>query len=252
MTRLHGRSVLLTRSAGAGRSLSERLRTLGARVESRPAVHLVPPQDPAACAEAVSHLGRYDWVLFTSANGVRFFFSVLRRMAPPSFGAKVGAIGSVTAAALAAQGTPAAVVARQNDSEGFVAALSGQITTGQRVLLVRPERARRVLRDALLALGAELDAVVFYRNIPPDDIDAIARDVSTDRYDVVVLHSPSALQHLLDAAAGDEAIRRALRRSAIVAVGGITASALEQAGVVVSAVAKEASDDGILDAICAL
>jgi uroporphyrinogen-III synthase len=120
------------------------------------------------------------------------------------------------------------------------------------VLLVRPERAGALLPRAIRELGAELDAVVFYRNVAPPDVGETARMIREDRYDVVVFASPSALEHLLRADAPERGIVEALRRLSTVAIGSVTAAALEQAGIPPGAVARRPSNEGILEAVCSL
>lgn len=248
---LAGHSILLTRPVERSLALARRLGDLGARVESRPTVRLVPPEDTAPAERAVARLESYDWVVFTSANGVHFFFALverLRRGSPPP-AQRVAAIGPATAQALMDKGVAPAVRATESRSEGLAQALRDRVLPNQRVLLVRPQRARHVLPAALRAVGASVDAVPFYRNVPAVEIQSIVRDLCDGRFDIVVFASPSAMHHLLQAAQPPSAVREALRSTSIVAIGQVTAAAVDEAGLRAAAIASRPSDEGIVEAI---
>ena len=165
----------------------------------------------------------------------------------------LSAIGPSTARALQASGVRLRVIANDSSAEGLAKALGGQVKQGDRVLLVRPEVAREVLPSALRSAGALVDTVPFYRNVPAPDVADIARDVRREVFNVVVFTSPSTAQRLLDgAAASGIEIMNALRRIKVVAIGDVTARALENAGISVGAVASRPSDEGSVEAICGL
>jgi uroporphyrinogen-III synthase len=244
---LAGRVVLVARPAGRGEPLAGLLRALGAEVEIRPTIVLEPPEDPRPAALAARRCDAFDWVVFTSPSGVQFFFASPSIAALPS----VAAIGPATARELERRGVACGVVARDSRAEGLAEALRASIVPGQRVLLVQPEVARPVLRRGIEELGAAVEAVAFYRNVAAAGAPAVARDVAAGRYDAIVLTSPSALERLLDAAADRAAVVAALRRARLVAIGGVTAAALERHGLAPAAVAREPSAEGIADAVVA-
>jgi uroporphyrinogen-III synthase len=249
---LYDRAVLVTRPAERSEELKRKLEALGARVEARPTIALELPSDPEPARVALNRLGTYDWALFTSATGVRFFQLLAQRALGrmPRIEVAVAAIGPSTARALRAAGIRPRVVARDSTGEGLAEALSGRVKQGHRVLLVRPEVAREALPSALRAAGALVDTVAFYRNVAAQDVADIARDVRREVFDVVIFTSPSTAQRLFDGAisAGVE-IRDTLRRVKVVAIGEVTARALRETGLTVDAVAPAPSDDGIVEAV---
>jgi len=249
---LEGRSILVTRPAERAQELVRRLEALGARVEARPTIALEPPRNREPVRAAIRRLGRYDWLLFTSPSGVEFFFKALRQEQTPFAAPRAGiaAIGAGTTRTLARHDLTVDLVAEESRGEGLAAALLARIERGQRVLLVRPERAREVLPAMLRAAAVELDLVAFYRNVAAPGIDRIARDIEADRFDVVVFTSPSTLLRLLERS-GAELIQ-ALGRAKTVAIGEVTADALGDAGLGVNGVASRPSVSGIVDAVCAL
>lgn len=252
---LAGRRILLTRPAGQGGELAERLLELGAVLEHRPVIELVPPSDPAPPRAALARLDRFDWVLFTSANGVRFFFELATGTTegPPASLPAVGCVGAATARALTERGVTATVVAQRSQAEGLFEALEPRIHAGQRVLLVRPEVSRPVLRRLLERAGVIVDAPVFYRNVPADGLAELLEALGRGRYDAVVLTAPSTLRSLLQASdrAGRPG-RQVLRGLPLVAIGDVTAAAIREEGFAVGAVAAEPSDAGLLGALRAL
>lgn len=249
---LYDRTVLITRPAERSEGLKRKLEALGARVEARPTIALELPTDSGPARLALMGLSTYDWVLFTSPSGVRFFTLLAQRVLGriPRLDVAVAAIGPATAQALQAVGIKPQVVARDSSGEGLAEALGGRVKQGQRVLLARPEVAREVLPEALRSAGALVDTVAFYRNVAALDVADIARDVRREVFDVVVFTSPSTAHRLFDGATGAGVeIGDALRRVKIVAIGEVTARALREAGITVGAVAVRPSDDGIVEAV---
>jgi len=238
---LAGLAVLLARPAGRAGELAALLRALGADVHVRPTIELQDPADAEPARRAVAAVGDCDWVLFTSAEGVERFAALHRRLHGRALPERprLAAVGPATARAIARAGGAAAVVAPQATSEGLAAALARRIGAGDRVLLVRPEVARPVLGTALARIGARVEAVAFYRNVPAPGLAELVEDVGRDRFQVLVLTAPSTLEHLL-AAAGEPGRGRllaGLSRMAIVAIGTVTARAIAAAGLRAAAVA---------------
>ena len=252
---LYERVILVTRPADRNAALKRKLEGLGARVDARPTIDLDLPRDFEPARRALLGLARYEWVVFTSPGGVRYFEALGRRVLgrPPRPQGAVAAIGPATAAALRQAGVEPAVVAVSSSAEGLVEALGGRVRAGQRVLLVRPEESREVLPQALRTGGALVDAIPFYRNVAARAVAEIAADVRRDAYDAVVFTSPSTALRLLEGAAEAEVeIHDALRRARIVAIGDVTARALAELGLPAGAVAATPSDDGIVEAVCSL
>ena len=252
---LTGRAVLLTRAAERAGGLAEGLREQGARVDTRPTIALEPPLDPRAAREAVRGLGEFDWVVFTSANGVRFFDALYRELDDHDAQdlPRIAVIGPATAREAESVGYRVTLVAEDSSSEGLADALTGGITPGAVVLVVRPEVARPVLPRALQAIGATARPVAFYRNRPAEDVAQVAAAVSAGNYDVVLLSSPSSLERLLEARPRErELLMSALARTRIVAIGPVTASAVERHGLSCAAVARQPTDEAVLRCVIGL
>lgn len=246
---LAGCRILITRPAPRAAALARRLESLGARVFLRPTIRIVPVGDPLSARRALAALERYAWVVFTSVNGVERFFEFHEATGAGGLPA-VAAIGRSTARALESRGVRPNMLPHTARSEDLARELADRVGPGTRLLLVQPEVARDVLPRALRAAGAVVDAVPFYRTRGAEDAPHIAEELTRDAFDVAVFTSPSTLRELLRGAREhDVPVEAALRRTANVAIGEVTAESLRRAGLPVAAVAEQADDAGLIDAI---
>ncbi len=169
---LAGRRIVITRRREQAEGLREALRRKGAAVIEFPTITLKPPRSWQALDRALEHLDDYAWVIFTSANGVEFFFRRLRakrKKIRPLWRARLAAIGPSTAAALRQCGLRADVVPIEYKAEGLLRALARREKSwrGKRVLLARAAKAREALPRELRRRGARVDVVEAYRTVVP-------------------------------------------------------------------------------------
>ncbi len=151
----------------------QRYQHLGTIVH-RPLIKPVPLSDYSQADGALGGLGEFDWVLFTSTNGVKFFFERLHAIGLDSralAGCKVAAIGQTTAARLREDGILVDLQPELESSEGLVAELTRAGVKGARVLLVRPRTARNIITEGLAAEGAFVEPVIMYENIEVEGLD---------------------------------------------------------------------------------
>jgi uroporphyrinogen-III synthase len=248
---LAGRFVLLTRPADSGRRLPAALAALGATVDQRPTIAFASPADPQGARRALERIDSYDWLVFTSANGVRFFDDARRERGKlASFRGRVAAIGGATSDAAAAVGLTPEVVAEERLSEGLARAISACASADERVLLVRPEVSRDILAPRLREAGLQVDDVAFYRTAAAPGLDQLVADVGQRRYDAIVFTSASTFERLLGASADAGVdLTDALSEARLVAIGPVTAKAITSAGQRVRSIATEPSEQGLLAAI---
>ena len=184
---LKGRRVMVTRPREQLTELAEGLRVRGADVVEAPVIRIEPPLDKAPLAQAIQRLAEYDWIVFTSANGVRFLRAGLRELGKElrEIGqAKLAAIGPATAATLEAEGLRVDVVPERFIAEEIFAALErfGPVDDC-RVLLPRADIAREALPNLLRAAGASVDVVVAYRTVSVSEELASAMQLISDGQD---------------------------------------------------------------------
>ena len=207
---LLGRKIAVTRDARHASSLVNALRNLGASVASCPTIEIAPPDDPSNLDAAVARLSSYDWVVFTSANGVERLIERLLASGRDvrDFGnARFACIGPATAESLRARGLRVDVMPESYVAESLLEALSAAgPMDGARVLLARAAVARDVLPDSLREAGASVDVVEAYRTIvPAEAAEAVRRVVDSPDEVLVTLTSSSTASHFASLA-GDSHI----------------------------------------------
>ena len=223
---LFGRRVLVARAHEQAVELALELRRRAAEPVLVPLLELVPAADPAALATALSGASGYDWIVYTSANAVRF-----ASPDPASLGrTRVACIGAATAQAAREAGLRVDVVPEGESTPERLAealAAAGPLD-GRRVLFPRAARGREALVDALAARGARVDAVEAYCTRTPDGADRALREALAPGLDAVVLTSPSTVVHLFERLSPTE--RDALCARAVFAcIGPTTSAALARA-----------------------
>ena len=249
---LFGRRVLVTRARSQASRLTAALEELGAEVREVPAIRIAPPTDGyAAIDAAIGTLMDYQWLVFTSANGVSAFFARLAAAGKDARAlgyAQVAAIGTATAAKLREYGIRADVVPEEFRAEGVVAALKGKLPPHARVLLPRAEQAREVLPDGLRALGATVDVAPVYRTeAAAADGEALAADLAAGAYDYVTFTSSSTVRNLAKILGGSAP----LAHTRAACIGPVTAETARELGIEPALVAEEYTIAGLTRAIAA-
>lgn len=234
---LLGRSIVVTRAREQASGLAARLGELGARVVECPAIEIVPLQDYAACDSALVHLAQYGWIIFTSVNGVKYFWERLayHNMDTRSLaGCKVAAIGPATAHALRTLGVAPDLIPPEYVAESVASALlerEGENLNGMRILLPRAARARAALPDELAAKGAIVDIVPMYETRPGQGGIAEVRDLLAAReLDCITFASSSTVENFLKLVSAEELQKHP--EITFAAIGPITAQTLARHGLV--------------------
>lgn len=272
---LLGKRILVTRTLEQAATFSERLRALGAIPIEFPVIRIAPPDDWQPLDDALRHLcgatfAYYDWLIFTSANGVESVFERMNEFGlalPIASITRVAAIGPATAAALAHYGVQTDLVPGEYIAEGVAAALvedarsRGASLAGKRVLLARAAEARDVLVTQLQAAGATVQEVAAYRTLAVgiDDVKGleVARMLRFSELDMLTFTSSSTvrnLMHWLTLSAPDVAAK--LRDTTagetlpiIACIGPITAQTAREMGLQVQIEATTFTIDGLIEAI---
>ena len=241
---LFGKRVVVTRAQRQADSLSESLHAFGADVIEFPAIELVPPEDCAPLDRALARIASYDWLIFTSVNGVRFFLERLDRSPHDlrSLKARLCAIGPATRHALEGLHLKVDLMPQEYIAEGVLAAFAPFDLTGQQILLPRAQVARDLIPLELEKRGAVVDVVPAYRNIVPKvSAERLSRAAHADW---ITFTSSSTVKNFLAMAGPD--ILDGVR---IASIGPVTSETLRQHGLTVHAEAKHYTVEGMLQAI---
>ena len=205
--------------------------------------------------EALSRLADYDWIVFTSANGVKFFLEALRSkgLDVRAMGnAGICAIGPATAAALESSGLRVDLVPETYVAESVIEALSSQEDlSGKKVLLPRAEIARKVLPDSLRALGARVDDIALYstRIDEPENSGKVRQQLVAGEIDLVTFTSSSTVENFV-ALVGEKELRAAAERTLFASIGPITAAKAEDYGLKSAIVPETYTIAALCEAIC--
>jgi uroporphyrinogen III methyltransferase/synthase len=257
---LAGKRVLLARAEGQNESPARLLRERFAEPVIIPSIAIGPPDDEGALQRALARARDFDWVVFTSANGVERTWITLAALGEREdvFGAaRFAVVGSATRDALEAHGPEAQVVAKEFRGEGVAAALIEAIQsapasgTVRRVLILRAHEASDVLPEALVAAGVEVVVIAAYRTRAlPVGVAEIKARLEAGTLDVVIFSSGSTVDALCDAfGSSSDAAPRALAPCVVACIGPLTAAAARGRGIRVDVVPSVATFTEVIAAL---
>ncbi len=254
---LAGRRIVVTRAGAQAGDLVARLLALGAEPIECPAISIAPLLDFTQLDKAIGNLKSYDWVIFTSVNGVAAFTARMRMLgvSPEELcAAMLAAIGPATREALIALGCAVDFMPGSYVAEAIVEQING--VDRCRILLPRADIARRMLADGLREKGATVDEVDAYRTLGGDSSNSLAALLQAGSADAVTFTSSSTVRYSFDALSqsGLQAYESAalLNRTAVVCIGPITAQTARELGIRVAAVAEQYTTDGLVQALLQL
>ncbi len=249
---LGGKRIVVTRARAQASSLAQSLEALGCEVIAFPTIEIQPPESYSALDEAIESIRGYDWLIFTSVNGVEQFFNrakLLRKSLADLKEIAVAAIGPETAKRLEAEGLQCRLVPKQYQAEGIIALLSPEQMCGKRVLIPRAAKARDILPHTLRTWGAEVHLIEAYRTvIPGEDISGLLRSLGAGKVDMVTFTSSSTVANFVELLGG-QSLMDALAKTAIACIGPITQKTVEELGGHADVVATDFTIPGLVRAI---
>lgn len=247
---LFGQRILLTRPAAESDRSSADLEALGAEVIPAPTLEILPLLDFQPLDDVLHRLSDFQWLVFTSSNGVRHFLDRLAAVGLDlrALGAlKIAAIGPSTASALAGYHLRADLVPDSYQSEALADALR-PLVAGQRVLLARADRGRTVLKDELSQV-AQVEQIAVYRNADAVSLPETAlRRLQEGSLDWITLTS-SAMTERLHALLPPEALARIGRQIRLASLSPVTSAAARKLGWPVAVEAPEATWPSLVAAL---
>lgn len=218
--------------------MAEILESAGASVIFCPTIEIAPPDSWSGLDQAISRISTYHWIVFTSANAVKFFH---QRVGDLGLNISIidsllsCCIGPATASALESKGARVDVIAAESIAEGALRAIvdhtgGAPAIKGLRFLIPRAQVARQFLPDELGKLGAIVDTVAVYKTVKPDlDGRAITRLLEERCISAITFTSPSTVEHFFEVL-GSPGLADLLKGVLIACIGPVTAAAARRRG----------------------
>jgi uroporphyrinogen III methyltransferase/synthase len=229
---LFGRKIVVTRAREQSAGFIAQLHALGAETLELPAIRIEPL--PWECED----LGRFDWVIFTSVNGVKYFFDRIEDVR--QLRGRICAIGPATRAAVEGMRLKIDLIGEEYVAESLLAAFEVQELAGKRVLLARAETARDVLPEGLRRRGAEVEVLPVYRTVAPGTIP----DEALRGADWITFTSSSTVRNTV-AMLGAEAVGRIK----IASIGPVTSATVREFGLEVALEAHPYTIEGLVSGL---
>jgi len=251
---LFGKRIVVTRAREQASTFLTALSELGADCIEFPTIEVVPPLSYEGLDRAIAELERYQWVIFTSVNGVKFFFERLRFLGKDSRslkGMKVAAIGAKTGDAIRDNGIVPDLVPEEFRAEAVVEAFHREDVEGLRILLPRAAQAREVLPAELEKMGASVHVVEAYRTEKAHGDKSILREMMEGkRIQMITFTSSSTVQNFIEAFDEEgERFFRWMENVSVACIGPVTAKTAEKKGLQVDLVAGEYTIDALTRSI---
>ena len=245
---LFGKGIVITRPEAQAEQFSVLLNAEGARVIHFPTINIVPPESYDGLDQAISQLAQYQWIIFTSANGVSFFFQRLIKLGRDIRDLKdirICTIGPATAAAIEKLGIRVDLVPDEYISEGVVREFEKFNINGSRILLPRAEIARDVIPDGLAKLGAKVNVVTTYRTVNSGKKKLeLASLMNEGKVDVITFTSPSTVTNFMEIMGRNYVIPPQVK---IACIGPVTAAAVKKAGLPVDIIQERYTVPGLVE-----
>lgn len=243
---LFGKRIVVTRTRTQVGDLSKKLTQLGADVMELPTIRIEPPKDLKEFGQSVMDCHTYDWIVFTSPNGVEKFFEMFYKLyqdARSIGGAKIAAIGPGTADKIKQMHLAVDLLPEKFVAEGLIQAFKKVNVENQTILWVKAEQTREVIANELTGMGAIVDEAIAYRTVPETESHEAITRFKEEGADVITFTSASTVEHFLD-------LKLPLSdKIKIASIGPVTSKTLKDRGLRVDIEAKEHTIPGLVSAI---
>lgn len=249
---LFGKKIIVTRSREQANPLSQAIADLGGEPVEFPTISIAEPEDYAPLDRAIANISLYDWLIFTSVNGVTYFFNRLRTLnydIRDLAEIRICAIGPQTAEALQSMMLKVDYIPAEYQAEEIIKGLKDKIKPKSRILLARADIARKVLPKGLAGLGATVDEVIAYRTVTGEGNSYLIRQMlEQGEIDLITFTSSSTVRNFFAKLKTSNPVSL-LGCTRVACIGPITASTAKEMGLTVDIQAKEYTIKGLLEAI---
>ena len=252
---LFGKKIIITRTREQASELMAGLEEMGANCLEYSTINIQPVESYELFDAELERLNEYHWILFTSLNGVKYFFERLNKLGMDSRdlkGPDIATVGKSTADDLHRYGINADLIPNVFTGEGLAQSLLDQGVEGRNILIPRAQQAREILPETLRGAGAQVTVAPVYRNVPTEGRrEALREELEKGDVDMITFTSSSTVRNflsMLDARDGDE-LQQLLKGVKIAAIGPITAKTVTDNGLQVDIMPEEYTIDAFTHSI---
>ena len=245
---LFGKTVVVTRAREQASEFRFLLEEKGAHCLEFPTIEVVPPASWEPLDKAIQNLSDYNWVIFTSVNGVKFFFQRLEehdKDVRALYGLRIGAIGPKTAASLSQRGLRLDLVPSEYRAEAVIEELGEEEMRGKRFLLPRAAKAREILPEKIEEVGGQIDVVPTYETIRPrGKSDEVRSLLKKNLISCITFTSSSTVENFAAMFPGDD-LPALVDKAVVACIGPITAQTAREQGLDVNIMPAEYTIDAL-------
>jgi uroporphyrinogen-III synthase len=250
---LENKKIVITRSENQAGGLVKQIEALGGLGVIFPTIKIRDADSWQACDNALRNIDTFDWIVFTSANAVYYFYQRAEKFEVRGAGTKIAAVGSKTAKALDRYGVTIDLEPDEFSARGLMTAFENYDLIGKRLLLPASNLSRYELFDGLRERGAAVERIEVYQTLPNDALDAegMTRWMRNGDVDCLTFFSPSAFDFFVDLM-GESVIELLKEGSvAIAAIGPTTAKAIEKRKLAVAIQPDRSTEEDFIKALFA-
>ena len=249
---LMGKRIAVTRAREQASDLVKRLSDLGAECLECPTIKVVPPDDWKPLDTAIENISSYDWLVFTSVNGVNYFFERLYAKGKDVralSGLNTAVIGPATEGRLFNFGLKSDIVPKNYRAESIIEAFKNEEVTGKKILLPRAKDARPILPVELTKMGAIVDEIIsYYTKEVRDSADLLLKRLKEDAIDLITFTSSSTVKNF-KAILPNNIFETKMKDITVACIGPITADTAKNLGFDVHIIANSFTMPGLCEAI---
>jgi uroporphyrinogen III methyltransferase/synthase len=230
---LFGKMVVVTRAREQASDFRLLLEEKGAQCLEFPTIEVIPPANWDPLDKAIENLDQYDWVIFTSINGVRFFFQRLQEQGEDVralHGIRIGAIGPKTAAGLEERGLRLDFIPSEYRAEAVIDGLGAEEVRNKKFLLPRAAKAREILPEKIEEMGGQIDVVPVYETIRPTGKREEVRDLLKKGLISCITFTSSSTVENFAKMFPEEDLPSLVEKTSIACIGPITAQTAREHG----------------------
>lgn len=247
---LFGARIVVTRSRHQASVLSEAIEDLGGEPWEFPAIEITQPSDPTLLMKAIQTINRFQWLVFTSVNGVEAFFAELKIQGKDIRdlgGIEIVAIGPATQAALENRSLKVSFVPEEYRAEKIIEGLASRIKPNQSILLARAEEARDILPESFKALGAEVWDVPAYKTVTGSaNQQLLISMLQEKKIQAVTFTSSSTVRNFCRIINNDLSLLDGVK---LFSIGPITSGTAQELGLAIYKEASQYTINGLIEAL---